>query len=192
MIAFVNGIVYAIKSDGVIIDVHGIGYEVKLNDVESVKLDTPLFLHTFLNVKEDAHTLYGFITLEEKHMFEQLINVKGIGPKTAMGILRVGSVDTLERAIVQEDVAYLKTLPQIGAKSASQIILDLKGKLVKAQADQVTSPAIADTIAALKQLGYKPSELRSLPQYLVTLGDLDDQALLKASLTWLLNKKKGL
>ncbi|NLA78676.1 MAG: Holliday junction branch migration protein RuvA [Erysipelothrix sp.] len=191
MIAFVRGVVYALHLDSVIVDVNGVGYEIRFNRVDELKLDSTVFLHTMMIVREDAQTLYGFSTIEEKRMFEQLINVKGIGPKTAMTMLSVASIDLLSQAILNEDVTYLKTLPQIGAKSASQIILDLKGKLVKEQMQQVNSANITDTMAALKQLGYRASELSGLPKYLVTLGDVDDQTLLKASLNWLLKQKKG-
>ena len=191
MIAFIQGKVHSLSVDTIIIDVHGVGYEINFTKSEALKLNSEVLIHTALIVREDSQTLYGFLSLDEKKMFEQLINVKGIGPKTGMAILRATTIDMLNQAILSEDIAYLKTLPQIGAKSASQIILDLKGKLVKAQSSEVENVNITDTIEALKQLGYKASELSGLPKYLVSLGEVDDQTLLKASLNWLLNKKKG-
>lgn len=191
MIAFIQGKVHSLSVDTIIIDVHGVGYEINFTKSEALKLNSEVLIHTALIVREDSQTLYGFLSLDEKKMFEQLINVKGIGPKTGMAILRATTIDLLNQAILSEDIAYLKTLPQIGAKSASQIILDLKGKLVKAQSSEVENVNITDTIEALKQLGYKASELSGLPKYLVSLGEVDDQTLLKASLNWLLNKKKG-
>lgn len=191
MIAFIQGKVHSLSVDTIIIDVHGVGYEINFTKSEALKLNSEVLIHTALIVREDSQTLYGFLSLDEKKMFEQLINVKGIGPKTGMAILRATTIDLLNQAILSEDIAYLKTLPQIGAKSASQIILDLKGKLVKAQSSEVENVNITDTIEALKQLGYKASELSGLPKYLVSLGEVDDQTLLKASLNWLLSKKKG-
>lgn len=191
MIAFLKGTVYSLGIDHVIVDVNGVGYYVGFNKPETLKLNSSIFLHTSLIIKEDSQTLYGFLTLDEKRMFEQLINVKGIGPKTALAALSVSSLSQLTQAIMSEDVAYLKTLPQIGAKSASQIILDLKGKLAKNNNGINDSPRISDTIEALKQLGYKASELNGLPKYLATLGECDDQAMVKESLKWLLNHKKG-
>ncbi len=191
MIAFIQGKVHSLSVDTIIVDVHGVGYEINFTKSEALKLNSEVLIHTALIVREDSQTLYGFLSLDEKKMFEQLINVKGIGPKTGMAILRATTIDMLNQAILSEDIAYLKTLPQIGAKSASQIILDLKGKLVKAQSSEVENVNITDTIEALKQLGYKASELSGLPKYLVSLGEVDDQTLLKASLNWLLNKKKG-
>lgn len=191
MIAFIQGKVHSLSVDTIIVDVHGVGYEINFTKSEALKLNSEVLIHTALIVREDSQTLYGFLSLDEKKMFEQLINVKGIGPKTGMAILRATTIDLLNQAILSEDIAYLKTLPQIGAKSASQIILDLKGKLVKAQSSEVENVNITDTIEALKQLGYKASELSGLPKYLVSLGEVDDQTLLKASLNWLLSKKKG-
>lgn len=191
MIAFIQGKVHSLSVDTIIVDVHGVGYEINFTKSEALKLNSEVLIHTALIVREDSQTLYGFLSLDEKKMFEQLINVKGIGPKTGMAILRATTIDMLNQAILSEDIAYLKTLPQIGAKSASQIILDLKGKLVKAQSSEVENVNITDTIEALKQLGYKASELSGLPKYLVSLGEVDDQTLLKASLNWLLSKKKG-
>jgi len=191
MIAFIKGIVYSIGIDHVIVDVNGIGYHVGFNKPESLVLNASVFLHTSLIVKEDSQTLYGFLDIEEKRMFEQLINVKGIGPKTALAALSVSSLSQLTKAIMSEDVDYLKTLPQIGAKSASQIILDLKGKLAKNNSNEASSPKISDTISALKQLGYKSSELSGLANYLASLVDLDDQEMIKEGLKWLLSHKKG-
>lgn len=192
MIAFIKGVVYSLGIDHVVVDVNGVGYYVGFNKPEALKLNAPVFLHTIMIVKEDSQSLYGFLELDEKRMFEQLINVKGIGPKTALAALSVSSMKQLTQAIVSEDVAYLKTLPQIGAKSASQIILDLKGKLVKNNNDEYKdSLKISETIEALKQLGYKASELSGLPNYLATHQNLDDQAMIKESLKWLLNNKKG-
>src|SRR5690554_20411 len=113
MIAFIKGIVYSIGIDHVIVDVNGIGYHVGFNKPENLVLNASVFLHTSLIVKEDSQTLYGFLDIEEKRMFEQLINVKGIGPKTALAALSVSSLSQLTKAIMSEDVDYLKTLPQI-------------------------------------------------------------------------------
>ncbi len=191
MIAFLKGKVFALGVDYVLIDVNGIGYKVGFNKPEALQLKTDVFLYTINIIKEDQHALYGFLTNEEKNMFEQLINVKGIGPKTALAALTVATMEQITKAIISEDISFLKTLPQIGAKSASQIILDLKGKLVHVQTQNKTTPKITDTIEALKQLGYKNSELSGLPAYLAEHADLDDKELIKISLQWLLTHKKG-
>jgi holliday junction DNA helicase RuvA len=191
MIAFLKGTVFSLGLDYVLIDVNGVGYKVGFNKPEALQLNSQVFLHTVTIIKEDQHALFGFLTSDEKLMFEQLINVKGIGPKTALAALTVATIEQLTKAIVSEDVSFLKTLPQIGAKSASQIILDLKGKLVNTQSQSKTTPKISDTVEALKQLGYKNNELTGLPAYLATHPDLDEKELIKISLQWLLVRKKG-
>lgn len=191
MIAFLKGTVFSLGVDYVVVDVGGVGYRVGFNRPEALQLKSSVFLHTIMIVKEDSQTLYGFLTSEEKQVFEQLINVKGIGPKTALAALSVANLDHLTQAILSEDIAFLKTLPGIGAKSAAQIILDLKGKLVKGDTVNKNSPRVTVTVAALKQLGYKNSELSGLPAYLATLPELEEKEYIKRSLQWLLSHKKG-
>lgn len=191
MIAFIKGSVFSLGIDHVVVDVGGIGYRVGFNKPEALQLNSSVFLHTIMIVKEDSQSLYGFLTSDEKNMFLQLINVKGIGPKTALAALTVATINQLTQAILSEDVAFLKTLPQIGAKSAAQIILDLKGKLIKGDTSMQKSPRISDTLEALKQLGYKNSELSGLPAYLATLPELAESEYIKKSLQWLLSHKKG-
>ena len=97
---------------------------------------------------------------DEKDLFTKLISVKGLGPKTAMGILRASTYDAIITAIEQQDVAFIKSMPGIGAKTASQIILDLKGKLVQSETVSASksSKEMEDALEALKALGYKQSE----------------------------------
>ena len=129
MIAFVNGVVRIIRSDRVVLDVHGVGYEVYLANALSQKMGDELFLYTYQHVREDAILLFGFLKEEDYEVFMRLINVKGIGPKTAQTILSVCWEKMIE-AIENDDIKKLKSLPGIGAKTAGQIVLDLKGKFV--------------------------------------------------------------
>ena len=129
MIAFVNGIVKIIRSDRVVLDVHGVGYEVYLANALSQKKDEELFLYTYQHVREDAILLFGFLKEEDYEVFMRLINVKGIGPKTAQTMLSVCSGKEMIEAIENDDIKRLKSLPGIGAKTAGQIVLDLKGSL---------------------------------------------------------------
>ena len=121
--------------------------------------------------------LFGFLSLAEYELFVKLISVKGLGPKIASGILAIVTPEKLIEAIENGDVALMKTMPGIGAKTASQIILDLKGKLVVSQQDKEDDARLQDVSEALKQLGYKPSEIKpvlkqlanedlTLPQYI--------------------------
>lgn len=129
MIAFVNGVVRIIRSDRVVLDVQGVGYEVYLANALSQKMGDELFLYTYQHVREDAILLFGFLKEEDYEVFMRLINVKGIGPKTAQTMLSVCSGKEMIEAIENDDIKKLKSLPGIGAKTAGQIVLDLKVSL---------------------------------------------------------------
>ena len=115
MIAFVNGIVKIIRNDRVVLDVHGVGYEVYLANALSQKMNEELFLYTYQHVREDAILLFGFIKEEDYEVFMRLINVKGIGPKTAQTMLSVCSGKEMIEAIENDDIKRLKSLPGIFA-----------------------------------------------------------------------------
>lgn len=160
MIGFLRGVVYAYGAEYVLLDVNGVGYRISFYHPEALSPGREMTIFTYQNVREDAITLFGFLSLEEYELFMKLISVKGIGPKTACGILARASVNDILKAIELGDAAFMKKMPGIGAKAASQIILDLKGKLVpvgnnKTENDQQTE----EVIAALKSLGYKQSEI---------------------------------
>ena len=111
MIAFVNGVVRIIRSDRVVLDVQGVGYEVYLANALSQKMGDELFLYTYQHVREDAILLFGFLKEEDYEVFMRLINVKGIGPKTAQTMLSVCSGKEMIEAIENDDIKYLKSLP---------------------------------------------------------------------------------
>ena len=114
-----------------------------------------------MHVSENDVGLYGFESSEEKNLFLKLITVKGLGPRTAMNMLARSSSARLISSIEQGDVSALKAMPGIGAKTASQIILDLKGKLVQADTklEKYEQP-VQEALEALKNLGYKPGNCR--------------------------------
>lgn len=190
MIAFLRGTVFSIGFDYVILDVNGVGYKINFNKVDQVNLNTQLFLYTFQVIKEDAHSLYGFLTKEELAFFEQVISVKGIGPRLALNLLTASSFERLNKAIYDQDVTYLKSLPGIGAKTASQIVLDLKGKLVHPEEAHVKDGPLQDTLEAMKALGYKANELTGLTQALKSVEHENEATRLKHALAWM-NAKKG-
>ena len=171
MIAFIKGVVHSLENDCVLLDHHGMGYRIYLANPFALKLQDEVFLYTYQQVREDAITLFGFLSKEEHDLFLQLINVKGIGAKSVMNMLKGSSSNAIVNAIETGDVAFLKKLPGIGAKTASQIVLDLKGKLVhssdqKEEIQVVKNEALNDAMEALKALGYKASELTSLEKLL--------------------------
>lgn len=166
MIAFIKGIVYSLENDSVILDHNGMGYRIHLANPFALKIKEEVFLHIYQQVREDAITLFGFMNKEEHDLFIQLINVKGIGAKSVMNMLKGSSANAIVSAIESGDVAFLKKLPGIGAKTASQIVLDLKGKLVLHEKDQKVNQkltqALQDTRDALKGLGFKVSDIDSV------------------------------
>ena len=191
MIAFVNGIVKIIRSDRVVLDVHGVGYEVYLANALSQKKDEELFLYTYQHVREDAILLFGFLKEEDYEVFMRLINVKGIGPKTAQTMLSVCSGKEMIEAIENDDIKRLKSLPGIGAKTAGQIVLDLKGKFVSLETSEssTSNPVWTQVQYALVSLGYKSSQLTKIKNELENT-ELQEDEMLRQALV-LLAKRNG-
>jgi len=158
MIGFVRGTVHAYGLDYVLIDVNGIGYRINFYHPESLSLNKEMTIYTYQNVREDEISLFGFLSLQEYDLFVKLISVKGLGPKIASGILSSASVDSIISAIETGDIDFMRRMPGIGNKTASQIILDLKGKLV--EVDSIPNEKLVDVSDALKQFGYKSAEIK--------------------------------
>lgn len=135
MYAYIEGKLTLKEAAHVIIDVNGIGYEIKisLNTYSAIKNAVSCKLHTYLHVKEDAHTLFGFFTEEEKELFLYLISISGVGPGTALMVLSSLPADELRAAITGEDVKAIQSVKGIGAKTAQRIILELKDKIIKSE-----------------------------------------------------------
>jgi Holliday junction DNA helicase RuvA len=131
MIDFLRGRIALKELDYAVMDVNGVGYRVFCPNPYAITSkedeDVTLFIH--YHVREDAHLLFGFPTREEQSLFRLLLEVSGIGPKVALGVLAGGRPETVIAAISQENVSYLMKLPGIGKKSAQRVILDLKDKL---------------------------------------------------------------
>ena len=191
MIAFVNGIVKIIRNDRVVLDVHGVGYEVYLANALSQNMNEELFLYTYQHVREDAILLFGFIKEEDYEVFMRLINVKGIGPKTAQTMLSVCSGKEMIEAIENDDIKRLKSLPGIGAKTAGQIVLDLKGKFVSLETSDspVSNPVWTQVQDALLSLGYKTNQLTKIKKEFENTELGEDEMLRQALI--LLAKRNG-
>jgi holliday junction DNA helicase RuvA len=144
----------------VLVDVGGVGYEVDVPMSTFYGLPATgetVTLFTHLAVKEDAHTLYGFATLEERAAFRQLIRISGVGARTALSVLSGLSVPELSATVALQDAARLTKVPGIGKKTAERLLLELKGKL----ADVAAGPAqekSSDVLNALLALGYSEKE----------------------------------
>ena len=179
MIGFVRGTVHAFGMDYVLIDVNGVGYRINFYHPEALKRDKEMTIYTYQNVREDEISLFGFLSLEEYDLFVKLISVKGLGPKIASNILSRASVEAVVAAIETGDVDFMRRMPGVGNKTASQIILDLKGKLVETETNE-GNEELKDVAEALKQLGYKPSEIRPVVKKLQNEKGSTDELIKKA------------
>jgi holliday junction DNA helicase RuvA len=133
MIAYIKGKLTRKDPTYVIIEANGLGYQVKisLTTYSQIKDSENISLNTYLHIKEDAHTLYGFSEESEKKVFLHLISISGVGPNTAMTVLSSVSAPDLEQAIVNEDIKTIQGIKGIGAKTAQRIVLELKDKIKK-------------------------------------------------------------
>ena len=133
MIGYINGEIAHKEPTHFVIDVGGIGYEIRisLNTFIALKDEKTCKLYTYLHIKEDAHTLYGFAERAEKELFITLIGVAGIGPSTAIMMLSSLNVHEILEAIASEDVATIKSIKGIGSKTAERVIVELKDKVRK-------------------------------------------------------------
>lgn len=171
LISYIKGTVEHITDSSVVIECGGIGYNISVSTATLSKISgkQQVKIHTYMNVREDGISLYGFMTLEEIDMFNKLITVNGLGPKSALGMLSVITPSQIMLAIVTDDINALSKAPGIGKKTAQRIILDLKDKIktedavagmaaTTQESFKVSSGAKQDAIDALTALGYGRSE----------------------------------
>lgn len=164
MIASLQGIIDAVGTDSMIVNVNGIGF--KVNVTTSVLSDLGMIgrevrLYTHLHVREDEMSLYGFGSLDELRLFETLITVAGLGTKTALGMLSAVSADQLAMAIASGSVEILTTIPGVGKKTAERLILELKDKVGGVMVSTPAGRAAqenAEVVTALVSLGYSVTE----------------------------------
>lgn len=183
MYSYIKGTIVQTNPANVVIENNGIGYLVHMPNGLKVKVDQEVKLYIHQQVKEDALTLFGFLHDQEKFFFEKLIQVKNIGPKTAVAILGYDDFQAIVAAIEANDVGYLKKLPGVGPKAAQQIILDLKGKLVAPPSSGTTqkNDALEEAKEVLIALGYKNNDVEKASKI---IGDqlLDTNGYVKAAL----------
>jgi Holliday junction DNA helicase RuvA len=175
MIAFLKGVLAEKTPSSVILDVGGVGYEVFISLGTYDRLPaqgSPCELLTHHLIREDAQQLFGFATPEEKSMFERLIGVSGIGPKTALSALSGMTVAELSAAIANRDTKRISTLRGIGKKTAERIVVELHDKVNALEAlaassapgDKGQEACIRDTMLALTSLGFQPDAARKMIQ----------------------------
>lgn len=173
MYAYIKGSLEVKTKGYVVIDVSGIGYKIFMSEsaIEKIgEIGNIVKVHTYLRVREDEMSLYGFNTNEELRMFELLLSVSGIGAKTAIGMLSNITPSSFALAVITNDVAKIKALPGIGPKGAQRIILELKDKIETDEAvDTSSNPQASsilvdnestqEAISALQVLGYSKKEI---------------------------------
>lgn len=204
MIASLRGTVAARTATTVVLDVAGVGYRIHLTPTHlgSLRDGQELSLLTHLVVREDAWTLYGFRTEAELEVFELLLGVSGVGPKSALGVLAELDPEQIARAIADEDVKAFRRVSGIGPKSAGLIIVSLAGRITPGFSGEVPSPPAAaagddpsrsEVVAALTGLGYpeKTAE-QAVADAVVALGEepTDTAAVLRTALR-LLGRQTG-
>lgn len=201
MYAYLKGTIEEISEDNLILEVNQIGYNIKISARTANLLDRTsglVKIYTYTLVREDAFSLYGFLTRDDLEIFKKLITVNGIGPKGGLAILSIMSADELRFAILSGDSKAISKAPGIGAKTAERVILDLKDKVSLQDAlspkEDIAAASLSgsastdeknEAIEALVALGYSASDaLRAVKQ--VNLAeDASVEEILKASLKYL-------
>ena len=177
MIGSVRGRLALKQPPRILVECAGVGYEIETpmsTFLELPQVGSDIFLHTHLQVREDAQSLFGFATEEEKHLFRSLLRVSGVGAKMALAILSGMSVAHFHRCVLHEDTAMLVKIPGVGRKTAERLIIEMRDRIdqqavrPKNAAGRVTQPdARSEAFDALVALGYKPQEIKRL------MGQLD-------------------
>lgn len=169
MIASLTGTVSVVRPPHIILDVHGVGYLVAVRNPFDFVLGSTCTLRTHLAVRENAMDLYGFTSDAEIRMFEYLIQIPKIGPKSAMQILSQADISLLTTAIVQNDPSYLSKMSGIGNKTAEKIVNELRDKFEKLEGEtflQYAPSGDTDVVDALIALGYSQKDARDALQKL--------------------------
>ena len=168
MIAFLDGEVAGKTLASAFINVGGVGFEVGMSGSSLAKLPPVgdrVIVHTYLQVRDDGMSLFGFLAMEEKALFEKLITVSGVGPKVALAALSSYAPDQLADLIAAQDVAAVQRIPGIGKKTASRIVLELKGVFgeqlggLLAEEAPAANPALDGAGEALLAMGFTTAEI---------------------------------
>jgi len=178
MIRLIKGKVIEINERSLILEAGGIGYEIfcTTDDLIRTKPGNEEIFRTKLVIREDAHELYGFTKKDDLVFFENLLQVSGVGPKSGISIISIGSTESLKKAIGSGDVEYLKKVSGIGKKTAEKIIIELRDKLLSLGHTSIDGELgrEADAILALESLGYTREDareaLKNIPENITDVG----------------------
>ena len=192
MIAYLKGIIVEVTESRLILDVNDIGYLIYISGRDAANMPgrgEEVKIHTYLNVKEDALQLFGFLSEDDLEMYQLLLNVNGIGPKAALGVLSVLTPDDLRFAVLADDAKAIAKAPGIGNKTAQKLILELKdafekklGKVTEAVPLMADSDAKTEALEALTALGYSASDALKAVRKAGVTEDMDTETILKLAL----------
>ena len=200
MYEYLTGVVTFINPYYLVIETNWIGYQIALGNPYrySSKLNKEIKLYVHQVIREDAHLLYGFDSLEEKQLFLRLVSVSGIGPKSALAIMASDDHSGLIQAVETGDVTYLTKFPGVGKKTAQQMILDLKGKFGELSIDTPfnlfdestaqDATALSEAMEALSALGYSDKEVKRVEKQLKEVENLTTDEYLRQALKLMMKK----
>ncbi|AYJ43964.1 Holliday junction branch migration protein RuvA [Enterococcus casseliflavus] len=196
MYEYIIGKVTDIFPAYIVVETHGIGYQIAFGNPYSFsgKLNQEVKIYLHQVIREDAHSLYGFATIEGKRLFLKLISVSGIGPKSALAIMANEDHTGLITAVENGDVNYLTKFPGVGKKTAQQMILDLKGKVAELVGEEAIVPlsvattALDEAMEALKALGYSEKEVKKAEKQLAANTTKSTDEYLREALRLMMKK----
>lgn len=187
MYNYITGKLIEKTTEYIVLDVNGIGYELYLNkrDLMNTFVDDILTVYTHLNVKEDEMSFIGFLDKNDKVIFRRLIEVSGIGVKSAIGILSMFNAEELIMALETGDINLISKCPGVGKKTAQRMILELQGKLViTAENNKMTSDteSAKEAFEAMKSLGFNDNDIKKVFNNIEDIDRLDTQDIIKLAL----------
>ena len=195
MISYVKGQLVEVFNDTIVVENNGIGFNIKVPATvisHFSKIGEPVKVYTYLQIREESHSLFGFLTRDDLNIFKMLINVKGIGPKGALAILSTISPNDLRFAVISGDVKLISSAPGIGSKTAQKLIIELKDKVSLEDALENTlyesgstgsdSEAQNEAIEALCALGYGSAQAVRAVRQVEDIESKDSEVILKEAL----------
>ncbi len=186
MYSYMKGRIREIEPEKITLEVNDIGYHIVVPNPFEFQQDASVKIYIYQHIREDAHTLFGFADLKEKRLFDQLLSVRGIGPKSALAIIAAAEVEEIVKAIELGDTKYLNRFPGIGPKASEQMVLDLRGKVQVDTVNYKGKRHIDEVEDALRALGYKTREIERVTKKLDTTKDTAE--MIKDALRLIANK----
>lgn len=195
MYEYLNGVITEVAPNYIVVEVGGIGYRILVANPYAFPMNELERVYVEQIIRENEQSLYGFLTADEKLLFQKLLNVSGIGPKSALAILANTDHTGLVQAIADNDITFLTKFPGIGKKTAQQIVLDLQNKLgdlpfnndieinlVLPEKQTIDNPELADALLALEALGYAKKDITRVEKVLTKEAQLTTTEYVSAGL----------